>query len=163
MQLKIPAARSTMKLNAFTDYSLRVLIYLAADPGRRATIAQICAAFDVKANHLTKVVHHLGKCGWVETVRGKGGGLTLAMPAEAINVGQVVRDAEGAALPAECFDPAGSTCAIQGCCRLRSALAEAVQAFYGVLDRLTLADICQNPRQLVAILHLPRRTAAQAA
>jgi len=152
-----------MKLNAFTDYSLRVLMYLAAKPEQRATIAQICAAFDIKANHLTKVVHHLGKCGWVATVRGKGGGLTLAMPAEAINVGQVVRDAEGAALPAECFEPGGSTCAIQGCCRLKSALAEAVQAFYGVLDRLTLADICHNPRQLVAILHLPRRPAAQVA
>ncbi len=152
-----------MKLNAFTDYSLRVLIYLATKPEQRATIAQICAAFDVKANHMTKVVHHLGKCGWVATVRGKGGGLTLAMPAEAINVGQVVRDAEGAALPAECFQPGGSSCPIEGCCRLKSALAEAVQAFYDVLDGLTLADICQNRRQLVQILHLPRVAAAQAA
>ncbi|HEU6455227.1 MAG TPA: Rrf2 family transcriptional regulator, partial [Roseateles sp.] len=78
-----------MKLTVFTDYSLRVLIYLAATPGRRATIAEICTAFDIKANHLTKVVHHLGKRGWVATVRGKGGGLTLAMAADQIRIGEV--------------------------------------------------------------------------
>ena len=86
-----------MKLTAFTDYSLRVLIYLAAEPERRATIAEISAAFDIKENHLTKVVHHLGKRGWVETVRGKGGGLMLARPARDIGIGRVVRDTEGAA------------------------------------------------------------------
>ena len=79
-----------MKLTAFTDYSLRVLIFLAADPDRRATIAEIATAFDVKENHLTKVVHFLGKQGWLCTVRGKGGGLGLARPADTISVGQVV-------------------------------------------------------------------------
>jgi len=105
-----------MKLTAFTDYSLRVLIYLAAEPERRATIAEISAAFDIKENHLTKVVHRLGKGGWVETVRGKGGGLTLAKPADAIGVGQVVRDTEGEAIPAECFATEESDCAIVRCC-----------------------------------------------
>jgi Rrf2 family nitric oxide-sensitive transcriptional repressor len=142
-----------MKLSAFTDYSLRVLIYLAADPQRRATIAQISAAFDVKENHLMKVVHHLGKCGWVETMRGKGGGLALAMPAGDISVGSVVRGAQGAVLPAECFAPEQNTCTIVSCCRLKGVLAEAVNAFYAVLNRYTLADLTQNPKQLAAILH----------
>src|SRR5215831_15425185 len=118
-----------MKLTAFTDYSLRVLMFLAVNPQRRATIAEISAAFEISQNHLTKVVHFLGKQGWVSTVRGKGGGLLLARPAQAICVGQVVRDTEGAALPAECFSPEDSHCAIVECCRLQTALAEAVKAF----------------------------------
>ncbi len=142
-----------MKLTVFTDYSLRVLIYLAATPGRRATIAEICTAFDIKANHLTKVVHHLGKRGWVATVRGKGGGLTLAMPADQIRIGEVVRDTEGQAVPAECFASEPSDCAIQHCCRLKGVLGEAVRAFYAVLDRYTLADISDNRQQLAAVLH----------
>lgn len=145
-----------MKLTAFTDYSLRVLIYLAAEPQRRATIADICAAFDIKANHLTKVVHHLAKSGWVTTVRGKGGGLTLARPADEIRVGYIVREAEGQAMPAECFAAEESNCAIAACCRLKGVLAEALNAFYAVLDRYTLADITRNREQLAGILHFHR-------
>lgn len=141
-----------MRLTAFTDYSLRVLMYLAADPDRRATVAEICAAYDVKANHLTKVVHHLAKRGWVVTVRGKGGGLTLAKPAEQICIGEVVRDTEGQALPAECFSAEASRCAIVGQCRLKGVLGEAVEAFHAVLDRYTLADITANRQQLVQLL-----------
>ena len=150
-----------MKLTAFTDYSLRVLIYLAAEPGRRATIAEISAAFDIKENHLTKVVHHLGKRGWVETVRGKGGGLMLARPARDIGVGRVVRDTEGAAVPAECFSTEESHCAIEKCCRLKGVLAEAVMAFYGVLDQYTLADITRNKQALSGVL-LFRSASSQA-
>ena len=145
-----------MKLTAFTDYSLRVLMYLATEPNRRATIAEICTAFDIKENHLTKVVHHLAKGGWIETVRGKGGGLTLARPADAIFVGEVVRGTEGDAVPAECFSPGGSNCAIVRCCGLKGVLAEAVDAFQAVLDRYTLADITQNQKALSAVLHLHR-------
>ena len=142
-----------MKLTAFTDYSLRVLIYLAANPERRSTIAEICAAFDINQNHLTKVVHHLGRRGWVETTRGKGGGLMLARPAADICIGHVVRDAEGQAMPAECFSNEESTCAIASCCRLKGVLAEAVDAFHEVLDRYTLADVARNQRELSGILH----------
>lgn len=149
-----------MKLTAFTDYSLRVLIYLAADPERRTTIAEICAAFDINENHLTKVVHHLGKCGWIETTRGKGGGVLLAKPAREISVGQVVRDTEGQAMPAECFAAEESTCAIVSCCRLKGVLGEAVKAFYAVLDRYTLADITRNSRELTSILQFHRPAAA---
>jgi Rrf2 family nitric oxide-sensitive transcriptional repressor len=143
-----------MKLTAFTDYSLRVLIFLAADPGRRATIAEIVEAFGVKMNHLTKVVHFLGKHGWLSTVRGHGGGLRLARAPEDISVGQVVRDTEGAAMPAECFAEDGGNCAISGCCRLHGVLAEAVEAFYATLDRYTLADLVRNQQSIVRVLNI---------
>jgi Rrf2 family nitric oxide-sensitive transcriptional repressor len=141
-----------MKLTAFTDYALRVLMFLAAEPDRRATVAEICAAFDVKANHLTKVVHHLARKGWVSTVRGKGGGLTLARAPDAIRLGDVVREAEGEDLPAECFSARGNHCAIASRCHLKGVLAEAVEAFHAVLDRYTLADITANRQELVQLL-----------
>lgn len=140
-----------MRLTAFTDYALRVLIYLAAEPGRRSTIADICAAYDVKANHLTKVVSHLSRHGWIKTVRGKGGGLTLAMPADEICIGQVVRQTERA-IPAACFESGTDGCAIAGCCRLQGVLSEAVAAFHAVLDRYTLADLTRNRKTLAGIL-----------
>jgi Rrf2 family transcriptional regulator, nitric oxide-sensitive transcriptional repressor len=141
-----------MKLTAFTDYSLRVLIYLAADGTRRATISQIAEAFGVSEHHLVKVVHFLGKQGWIETVRGKGGGILLAMPAEQVNVGRVVRDTEGAAVPAECFSADGGHCVITDACRLQGVLGEAVKAFYAVLDGYTLADIARNRLTLAKVL-----------
>ena len=141
-----------MKLTAFTDYSLRVLIYLVAEPDQRATIAEIAAAFDISEHHLVKVVHFLGKQGWIETVRGKGGGIHLVLPPETINVGHVVRETEGAAVPAECFLPEGGACAITAACRLRHVLADAVKAFYGVLDQYTLADIARNRHALARVL-----------
>ncbi len=137
-----------------------MLIYQAAEPGRRATVAEISSAFAIKANHLTKVVHHLGRCGWVETSRGKGGGLLLAKPADHISVGKVVRDTEGAAQPAECFSEEPSDCAIARCCRLKGVLAEAVQAFYAVLDRYSLADITRNRAVLAQVLHFHPMAAA---
>ena len=149
-----------MKLTAFTDYSLRVLIYLAAQPGRRATISEISGVFEISENHLTKVVHFLGRQGWISTVRGKGGGMQLGRPAGDIRVGQVVRDTEGAALPAECFAQAQSDCAIVPCCRLKGVLAEAVDAFYAVLDRYTLADITRNKAALGSILQFHRAASA---
>ena len=145
--------RHNLKLTAFTDYSLRVLIYLAAQPERRATIAEIAAAYAIKRNHLTKVVHFLGRGGWLATVRGKGGGLQLARPPEAIGVGAVVRQAEGADLPAECFDREHNTCRIAGLCRLAGVLREATDAFHAMLDRYTLADLMHNRQAIAAVLH----------
>lgn len=148
-----------MKLTAFTDYSLRVLMYLAADPDQRATVAAIAGAFGVSENHLVKVVHFLGKHGWITTVRGKGGGISLARPAAEIRVGRVVRDTEGSALPAECFGPGGGQCAISSCCKLQDVLGDAVKAFYAVLDRHTLADITRNRLALAKVLLIrPERT-----
>ncbi|HEX5634438.1 MAG TPA: Rrf2 family transcriptional regulator [Gemmatimonadales bacterium] len=154
-----------MRLTGFTDYSLRVLIYLASEPARRATIAEIAQSFAVKENHLTKVVHFLGKIGVLANVRGKGGGLELALPPERIVIGRVVRETEGADVVAECFGDAPSGCSIARICRLRGVLAEALGAFYGVLDRYTLADLVHNRESLAQVLFIedaarPRRAKA---
>jgi Rrf2 family nitric oxide-sensitive transcriptional repressor len=153
-----------MKLTAFTDYSLRVLIYLAAQPAGRATIAEIARSFGISEHHLTKVVHFLGRAGLLANVRGKGGGLALARPASDIGVGEVVRLTEGEARPAECFDPAhGADCAIVRICRLKQVLAEAVQAFDAALDRYTLEDLVHNRAALARVMFVapPGRRAAR--
>ena len=152
-----------MKLTAFSDYSLRVLMYLAVQPGRRATIAEIAAAFDISEHHLVKVVHFLAKSGRLASTRGKGGGLELGAPPEAIGVGDVVRDTEGRSPIVECFEQGPSNCSIAGACRLRGVFGEALRAFFAVLDRYTIADLVANDQQLARILFrqppLPRKRA----
>jgi Rrf2 family nitric oxide-sensitive transcriptional repressor len=143
-----------MKLTNFTDYSLRVLIYLAAQQDRRATIAEIAKTFDVSESHLTKVVHFLAQQGWLATVRGKGGGLGLGLAPEDIVIGQVVRATEGPAVPAECFGSDPEHCLIVRACRLRSVLSQAVNAFYEVLDGYTLADLVRNRAKLATVLNI---------
>jgi Rrf2 family nitric oxide-sensitive transcriptional repressor len=151
-----------MRLTAFTDYSLRVLIHLAIDPQRRATIREIADAYAISENHLMKVVHFLGKEGWLDNVRGRGGGLSLAMPPQRIVLGKVVRATEGGALPAECFDAERNRCAITRQCGLRHVLAEAVDAFYAVLDRYTLADLVRDPKALQKVLFVKTPVAGRA-
>lgn len=136
-----------MRLTAFTDYSLRVLLYLAVQPPqRRATIAEIAQAFAVSEHHLTKVVHLLGKAGLLANLRGRGGGLALARPAAAINLAEVVRATEGPAILAECFDPESNQCVITRGCRLRDVLDEAGRAFESVLEKYSVADLVQSRR-----------------
>ena len=142
-----------MRLKTFTDYSLRVLIFVAAAPEGRATIAEVAEAFDISEHHLVKVVHALGKEGVLVNTRGRGGGLRLAAPAASIRVGKLVRATEGGNAPAECFDPETNRCTITRVCRLKNVLAEAVEAFYQVLDGYTLADLVANPAKVRAILH----------
>lgn len=141
-----------MRLTAFTDYSLRVLIFVALHPDGRATIAEIAQSYGISENHLIKVVHALGKAGFLSNARGRGGGLSLARAADSIGVGDVVRHAEGRAIPAACFDPSETRCSIGGVCRLRGVLKDATDAFYAVLDRHTLADLVANRAALQTIL-----------
>lgn len=139
-----------MRLTTFTDYSLRVLMYLAVRPEGRSTIAGIATAFNISENHLTKVVHFLGREGYLVNTRGRGGGLALA-PAD-INIGEVVKTTEGGDVPAECFEPRTNRCSIMPDCQLKFALAEAVQAFYAALEKYTLADAVKNREALVKVL-----------
>jgi Rrf2 family nitric oxide-sensitive transcriptional repressor len=141
-----------MKLTSFTDYSLRVLIYLAAQPDRRATIAEIARAFRISESHLTKVVHFLGKERLLANTRGKGGGLGLGRPPAQIQLGKVVRRTEGGDLPAECFDSDHNECSISRICTLRFALRGAVEAFYAELDKYTLEDLVHNRTALTKVL-----------
>ena len=144
-----------MKLTGFTDYSLRVLIYLALEPERLATIQGIAEAYDISENHLMKVVHHLAKSGVVESVRGKGGGIRLALPTDQIRIGRVVREAEGDGPIVECFSPSNQCC-ISPACKLSDVLARAFAGLYEYLDQYTLADMVQKKQPLIQILHAMR-------
>ena len=145
-----------MRLSTFTDYSLRVLMYLATNPGERATIAQVAQAFGVSEHHLVKVVHSLGRAGWLANVRGKGGGLEFAVPPGKIVIGHVVRHTEGRAIMAGCFED-DDECSISDDCRLKGVLADAVKAMYAVLDRYTIADVVKNRSQLAKVLFVDSR------
>ena len=134
-----------MRLSTFSDYSLRVLMYLACQHDRLATIVEISTAHRISKNHLMKVVHQLGRHGYVETVRGKGGGIRLARAAVEIRLGDVVRACEGDFALAECFSP-GTQCRIVASCRLHGVLGEALAALLAVLDGYTLADLVDGGR-----------------
>ncbi len=142
-----------MRLTVYTDYSLRMLMYLAVKGDRLVTIADVAAAYDISKAHLTKVAHQLGLAGYVETVRGKGGGLRLARSAREIGLGEVVRRTEPDMALVPCFEPAHASCPIVPACGLRGALYEARQAFLAVLDRYTLADLVRQRAELAALLH----------
>ena len=143
-----------MRLTLFTDYTLRVLIYLGAhhDAERLATIGDIAAAYGISENHLMKVVHHLSKQGYLETTRGKGGGMRLARAPGEINIGAVVRDAEEDVALVQCFEAGNRHCPIESACDLRGVLARALRAFFEVLDGHTLADLLRPREKLVKIL-----------
>ncbi len=153
-----------MRLTTFTDYSLRVMMYVAAHPEGRATIAEIARAYDISEHHLTKVVHFLGKEGYLENLRGRGGGLRLARAPSAINVGDVVKLTEGGDVPAECFERETNCCAITADCKLKFALSDAVDAFYAALRRYTLEDVVKNRKALGKVLFVapPVRKAVRA-
>ena len=141
-----------MRLTSFTDYSLRVLMFLATRPEHRATIAEIAAAFDISENHLMKVVHFLGREKLLTTSRGKNGGIALSCAPSAINLGRVVRITETSTMPAECFDRKNNRCIITPVCQLKGVLMEAVTAFNATLDRYTLADVTGNQEELSGLL-----------
>lgn len=128
-----------MRLTRYTDYSLRTLIYLGLSAPRQSSIAEIARAYGISENHLTKVVHRLGRLGLIRTTRGRGGGLRLGKPPNEIIVGAVVRETEEDLALVECF--AGGACVITAPCRLRRALGEALAAFLAVLDGYTLEDL----------------------
>jgi Rrf2 family nitric oxide-sensitive transcriptional repressor len=136
-----------MQLTRYSDYSLRVLIYLAVRPDELATIEEIAHAYGISRAHLMKVVHQLGRGGFLSTLRGRGGGFQLARPAEEIGVGEVVRFTEGTLELVECFDPETSRCRIDPVCGLRGALEQALDAFLETLDRYTLADLVARRRR----------------
>ncbi len=144
-----------MRLTVYSDYALRMLMYLAVKDGEMATVAEIADAYGISKNHLMKVAHQLGVAGYVETVRGRGGGLRLARSREAITLGDVVRQTEPDMALVPCFAPVDEPCAIARCCLLRSALSQASDAFFGVLDAYSLADLARPRSRLRAALALP--------
>ena len=143
-----------MRLTYLTDYSLRVLMYVSAVPQRLVTIQEIAQGYGISENHLMKVVHGLAQHGFIETVRGRGGGLRLARPASDITVGAVVRAVEDDFALVECFRT-DNTCRITPVCRLRGALQDALSAYFDVLDNRTLAELVAKPKALLKELAPP--------
>lgn len=144
-----------MRLTVYSDYALRLLMYLAVKTDGLATIAEIADAYGISRTHLMKVAHELGVAGYVETVRGRGGGLRLARPREAISLGAVVRHTEPDMALVPCFTPVNADCAIERCCVLRKALKRAGDAFLDVLDGYTLADLVRPRSALQSLLAIP--------
>jgi Rrf2 family transcriptional regulator, nitric oxide-sensitive transcriptional repressor len=130
-----------MRLTTFTDYTLRTLMYLGIHRDRLVTIQDIADVHQISKSHLTKVVFELGMTGFVETVRGRNGGLRLKREPHEISIGEVVRLSEPDFFMAACFGTEPSTCAHQGNCRLTPKLAQATAAYLAVLDGCTLADL----------------------
>jgi Rrf2 family transcriptional regulator, nitric oxide-sensitive transcriptional repressor len=142
-----------MRLTRYTDYSLRVLTYLGLRPAEKlSTIKEIAAQYGISENHLMKVVHQLGQMGYIRTVRGRQGGMSLAMAPEEIGLGDLVRRCEDDMCLVECFNSETNTCRIAGACALPSILDEALDAFLAVLDRHTLADLLKPRHALAEIL-----------
>ena len=138
-----------MRLTLYTDYSLRVLLYLASREGQTVTISELAGFYKVSRNHLVKVVHELGLNGYIQTTRGKNGGIRLNKPAAEIVIGEVVRKTEPDFDLLECFNPAINQCVISRACDLKSVLYEARASFLSVLDKYTLADAATSEMKKV--------------
>lgn len=145
-----------MRITGYTDYSLRVLIYVTAQGDRLATIQEIADRYSISKNHLMKVVHQLTRKGYLESIRGKKGGIRLKPKPAEINLGILVREMEPDLNLVECFGP-NNTCVISPICSLKGVLNEALQAFLGSLDQYTLADITPSSDipQLIRLLNIP--------
>ncbi|AAN53132.1 MAG: Rrf2 family transcriptional regulator [Shewanella sp.] len=140
-----------MQLTRYTDFGVRTLMYLAVQPDRTTLfrISEITEVFDLSPNHVSKIVHHLGKLGYLETIRGKMGGFRLGKPAGEINLGQLIRSLENSLAPIDCSKP---YCRFTPACQLKGVLAQAVEAYLNVLDQYSLLDIVSNRNELLALL-----------
>lgn len=143
-----------MQLSAYSDYALRVLMQTALQSPKRVTVDEVAATFGISRHHLVKIVHDLGRNGYLQTHRGIGGGFTLSHAPEKIRLGDVVRMGEEAETVIECMDRKNLPCRIFPACRLKGILDEAAAAFFGVLDGYTLADLVKQPSKMRAILEL---------
>ncbi len=144
-----------MQLTLYTDYSLRVLVYLSVNPEKTVTISEISDYYQISRNHLVKIVHNLAILGYILSFRGKGGGLRLAHPPEDINIGDVVRKVEPNFNIVECFGDAPLPCKILPLCALKNALHRAGESFLDVLGQYTLADAVKTtpPSEIPITFH----------
>jgi Rrf2 family nitric oxide-sensitive transcriptional repressor len=133
-----------MQLTIFTDYGLRSLMYLVAHPDRSCSIREIAEHYGISRNHLAKVVHRLAQLGYIESSKGKGGGIKMAQPADALKLGDLVRALEPNMDILECFNKDTNTCRIATTCQLKHYLFDAKQTFLASLNQHTLADTIRN-------------------
>ncbi|SFD02260.1 RrF2 family transcriptional regulator [Bacillus sp. UNCCL81] len=137
-----------MRLTTYSDYSLRVLIFLSSEPREKlVNIKDIAEAYDISKNHLMKIIYNLGKMGYIETIRGRNGGIRLAKLPTEINIGEIIRKTEEDFNIVECFEH-GNTCVITPVCSLKHIFNNALEQFLQVLDQYTLDDIVKNNAML---------------
>lgn len=141
-----------MQLSKFTDYALRTLMHLAVAKEHMLTTRQIADIHDAKYNHLAKVTQWLVREGYVASVRGRSGGLRLAKEAKNVNIGTILRDLESQSDLVECMRPDGGNCVLSGACGLTSAFGKAQEAFFQVLDAMTLADLTNHDVPMTRLL-----------
>lgn len=141
-----------MRLTLYTDYSLRVLLYLAYREGQTVTISELADFYKISRNHLVKVVHSLGVNGYIETIRGKKGGIRLKKQAKEIIIGEVVRTTEPDLDLLECFNPEINQCVISKSCDLKAIIYEARASFMSILDKYTLEDATKRQSHVVTVL-----------
>tara|TARA_R110002020_G_scaffold424896_1_gene634207 strand:+ start:6128 stop:6595 length:468 start_codon:yes stop_codon:yes gene_type:complete len=139
-----------MKLTSYTNYALRSLQLAAIKSPALVRVDDVVKIHNLSKPHVMKIVHQLGRAGYLDTVRGRGGGFRLARSADQIIVGDVVRLTEGPLDVVECFNPVKNTCPLIGICVLSRKVQEATAAFMAVLDNLTIADISANKNQLLS-------------
>jgi Rrf2 family nitric oxide-sensitive transcriptional repressor len=145
-----------MQLTTMTDYALRLLMYVGTRTDRLCTIAEVAAAHGISEAHLMKVTHRLATSGYLDTVRGKGGGMRLARPAASINLGEVVRDLEPDFRMVECLGD-GSACTLTGRCKFTTVVTRALDAFHQELARATLADVLPGAKPAPPAVAPPAR------
>jgi len=143
-----------MRLTLHTDYALRVLIYVGLKQEVLSTIPELVHHFDIPRGHLMKVVHRLARLGYLQTIRGKNGGMRLGREAGKINLAAVVRDMERELGVVGCLQSHPGYCRIEGCCVLRSALQEATDAFLTHLSGYTITDLLEPKSALVRLLDM---------
>lgn len=141
-----------MQITSFTDYAIRTLIYLAAlKEGELTNITQVSEVFDISRNHMVKIVNKLGQKGFIETIRGKNGGIRLKMKADKINIGGVIRELE----PLQVINCSPEFCHITPACRLKSYLYNAKEAFLAELDKCHLDELLDDNSELLILLSKP--------
>jgi Rrf2 family transcriptional regulator, nitric oxide-sensitive transcriptional repressor len=136
-----------MRLAHFTDYSLRVLIYLGLKGEELSTVSEMALKYEISQNHLVKVVHNLAKMKMIQTFKGKGGGVRLAIAPENLNIGKIVQVLENDSFLLECFNNS-EHCKLSPSCKLKSILGQAEKNFYKTLESYTLKDLLQQPQSL---------------
>lgn len=148
-----------MRLSAYSDYSLRVLMQAALRSPHLVTVDEVAETFRISRHHLVKVVHDLGRSGYLKTRRGMGGGFSLARPPSDISLGAIVRSGEESEVVIDCKDTPRDWCRLAPACRLKGVLDEAANAFFAVLDGYTVADLVKQPARMRAVLGIQTRPA----
>jgi Rrf2 family transcriptional regulator, nitric oxide-sensitive transcriptional repressor len=146
-----------LRLTQFSNFAVRLLMYTALKGNAPSAVPEIARAYGISYDHLKKAAAELCRLGYLETIRGRNGGVRLAKDPGEIRIGGVIRQTEGETMLVECFDPATNTCPLLTACQLRVALQEALAAFFTVLDRYTLADLVRAPEQLAPLLGLDQQ------